>query len=60
MDCLAAWRDLPREIMSRIHLAVLPMLDGDANAALVNAIQHHASIVVRKSLAEGFGLTSRR
>ena len=57
MDCLAAWSDLPGEIMSRIHLAVLPMVDGDENAALVNAIQHHASIVVQKSLAEGFGLT---
>ena len=27
------------------------------NAAIVNALQRHATIVVQKSLAEGFGLT---
>ncbi len=56
IDCLAAWSELPSGVMSRVHVAVLPMVDGDENAALVNAIQHHASIVVQKSLAEGFGL----
>jgi len=29
----------------------------DENAAVVNAIQRHAAVVVQKSLAEGFGLT---
>jgi trehalose synthase len=57
MDCLSAWSDLPSEVMSRIHLAVLPMADFEENAALVNAIQRQAWIVVQKSLAEGFGLT---
>ena len=33
------------------------MDDPDENAAIVNAIQRHAAIVVQKSLAEGFGLT---
>ena len=33
------------------------MADPDENAAIVNAIQRHASVVVQKSLAEGFGLT---
>ena len=33
------------------------MADPDESAAIVNAIQRHASVVVQKSLAEGFGLT---
>lgn len=57
MDCLAAWGDMPSEVRSRIHLAILPMADVEENAALVNAIQRQAWIVVQKSLAEGFGLT---
>src|SRR6476619_1170249 len=48
---------LPRGGGSRVHLALLPMADPDENAAIVNAIQRHASVVVQKSLAEGFGLT---
>ena len=35
----------------------LPMDDVDENAHLVNALQRHASVVVQKSLVEGFGLT---
>lgn len=41
----------------RVHLASLPMEDGEENAAMVNALQRHAMVVVQKSLAEGFGLT---
>jgi len=33
------------------------MRDLDENAAIVNALQRQADIVVQKSLAEGFGLT---
>jgi trehalose synthase len=33
------------------------MSDRGQNAAMVNAIQRHASVVVQKSLAEGFGIT---
>jgi trehalose synthase len=51
------WRSLPREQREKIHLASLPMDDLDENAAIVNALQRHATIVVQKSLAEGFGLT---
>jgi len=40
-----------------VHLVTLPMDDGDENAAIVNALQRRADIVVQKSLAEGFGLT---
>jgi trehalose synthase len=52
-----AWRELPAETRRRIHLASLPMEDLDENAAMVNALQRRADIVVQKSLAEGFGLT---
>jgi len=41
----------------RVHLALLPMEDGQENAAIVNALQRRADVVVQKSLAEGFGLT---
>jgi trehalose synthase len=33
------------------------MADIGENAAIVNALQRHAVVVVQKSLAEGFGLT---
>ena len=33
------------------------MADPDENAAIINALQRHATVVVQKSLAEGFGLT---
>jgi trehalose synthase len=54
---LAAWRELPHAIRNRIHLAMLPIKDVGENAAIVNALQRHAAIVVQKSLHEGFGLT---
>ena len=38
-------------------LACLPMEDLDENGAIVNALQRQATIVVQKSLKEGFGLT---
>jgi trehalose synthase len=48
---------LPPELRSRVHLASLPMEDLEENAAMVNAIQRSAEVIVQKSLAEGFGLT---
>jgi trehalose synthase len=33
------------------------MADHDEAATIVNALQRHATVVVQKSLAEGFGLT---
>ncbi|MDP8929471.1 MAG: glycosyltransferase, partial [Actinomycetota bacterium] len=56
-ECLRAWERLPASVRDRIHLVCLPMDDLDENAAMVNAIQRHAAVVVQKSLAEGFGLT---
>ncbi len=56
-ECIAAWRRLPARRRRRIRLVSLPMRAVDANAAMVNAIQSHATVVVQKSLIEGFGLT---
>jgi trehalose synthase len=56
-DVVARWRALPHGVRNRIHLASLPTNDVQENAAIVNALQRHAHIVVQKSLQEGFGLT---
>jgi len=56
-DVVEAWRALPDGIRNRVHLASLPTDDVQENAAIVNALQRHATVVVQKSLREGFGLT---
>lgn len=56
-ECVDLWKALPDATRARTHLVALPMDDVDENAHLVNALQHHASVVVQKSLVEGFGLT---
>jgi trehalose synthase len=56
-ECIDRWRRLPHYARSRVHLACMPMADPDEQAAIVNALQRHATIVLQKSLAEGFGLT---
>jgi trehalose synthase len=48
---------LPEGIRFRVHLVTLPMDDVEENAAMVNAIQRRADVILQKSLAEGFGLT---
>lgn len=56
-DVVETWRALPDGIRDRIHLVSLPTDDVQENAAIVNALQRHATVVVQKSLREGFGLT---
>jgi trehalose synthase len=56
-ECLTQWHDLPAAARARILLVTLPLDDIDENAAMVNALQRHASVIAQKSLAEGFGLT---
>jgi trehalose synthase len=51
------YEGLPDDVRSRVHLACLPMDDLQENAAIVNALQRRADVVVQKSIAEGFGLT---
>jgi len=56
-ETVALWRGLPRSDRERVQLATIPMEDLAENALVVNALQRHATVVVQKSLAEGFGLT---
>jgi trehalose synthase len=56
-EVVEAWRALPHAVRNRVHLASLPTADVQENAVIVNALQHHATVVVQKSLQEGFGLT---
>ncbi len=56
-QCLLQWRDLSPAARTRILLVTLPLNDIDENAAMVNALQQHATVIAQKSLAEGFGLT---
>ena len=56
-ECVSAWEALPPGVRRQVSLVSLPMDDIDENAAMVNAIQRHATVIVQKSLAEGFGLT---
>jgi trehalose synthase len=51
------YEQLPVDVQPRVHLACLPMDDLEENAAMVNALQRRADVVVQKSIAEGFGLT---
>jgi trehalose synthase len=56
-QCVRQWQDLPPAARDRIMLATVPLDDIDENAAIINAMQRHATVIVQKSLAEGFGLT---
>ncbi|MFL6240986.1 MAG: glycosyltransferase [Actinomycetes bacterium] len=56
-ECKATFASLAADARRRINLVCLPMDDVEENAAMVNAVQRHATVVVQKSLAEGFGLT---
>ena len=56
-ELLARQQALDASIATRVRIAQLPMEDQDHNAAMVNALQRRADVVVQKSLAEGFGLT---
>jgi trehalose synthase len=50
------WERLPPRARRRVHLACLPLDSIDENAAMVNALQAQADVIVKKSLEEGFGL----
>jgi trehalose synthase len=56
-ECRSLWRSLPVAARKRSHLVAVPMGDADLNARIVNALQRWSTVVVQKSLAEGFGLT---
>ncbi|SDP40327.1 glycosyltransferase [Lentzea jiangxiensis] len=48
---------LPPDVRRRVHLCVLTLADQTTNALVINAIQRSSTIIVQKSLEEGFGLT---
>jgi trehalose synthase len=50
-------KSLDEDARRHVHLVCLPMDDAEENAVIVNALQRNASVVVQKSIAEGFGLT---
>ena len=56
-DLQREWLSLPDSLRRTVDLAMLPMQDDEENAAIVNALQRHAAVIVQKSLREGFGLT---
>lgn len=56
-ESVRAWEALPPAAKRSVHLAILPMIDTEENAAMVNALQRQTDVAVQKSLAEGFGLT---
>jgi trehalose synthase len=56
-EALALRETLGGDARQRVHLATLPMYDPEENAIIVNALQRYATIIVQKSVAEGFGLT---
>jgi trehalose synthase len=56
-ECTQLWNGLAPGARRKVHLACLSMADLEENAAIVNALQRRAEVVVQKSLAEGFGLT---
>ncbi len=56
-EILERWHALEREVRRRIALVTLPLVDVDENAAMVNAVQRASTVIVQKSLVEGFGFT---
>src|SRR5581483_2362934 len=56
-ECIDAWHSLDPSRRAHIRLVSLPMSDIEENAIMVNAVQRAATVVVQKSIAEGFGLT---
>ena len=56
-ECMRFWEDLPANRRRAIRLVTLPMDDLELNTLMVNTFQRRASVVVQKSLEEGFGLT---
>jgi trehalose synthase len=56
-ECITYWESLPKRVRGLVRIVQLPMDDVEANGLMVNALQRHATVVVQKSLQEGFGIT---
>ena len=55
-EVVEAWRGLPARGPQPGPSRLPAHADVQENAAIVNALQRHASVIVQKSLREGFGL----
>ena len=54
-ECLLQWRELSPAVRTRILLVTLPLNDIDENAAMVNALQQHATASPRRAWRKGSG-----
>ncbi len=52
-ECLRLWQSLPDAVRVRAMLISLPLDDVDENAAMVNALQRHATVVTQKKPRRG-------
>ena len=56
-DARARWHKLDAAMRERIHLVAVPTDDPEEAAAIINALQRRAAVVVQNSRGEGFGMT---
>ena len=56
-DTLRRWRNLDAGARARVHLVTVPAADPEEAAAVINALQRRAAVVVQNSRGEGFGMT---
>jgi trehalose synthase len=54
-ECLLQWQDLPPAARARILLVTLPLDDIDENAAMVNALQRHATVIAQRASPKASG-----
>jgi trehalose synthase len=54
-ECLLAWRGLSPAARAQILLVTLPLDDIDENAAMVNAVQRHATVIAQRAWPKGSG-----
>jgi trehalose synthase len=54
---LTRWRELEAGVRARVHLVSIQADDPEESAAVINALQRRATVVVQKSRGEGFGMT---
>lgn len=56
VDVLNRYGELPADVRARVHILVMSLTARTDNHTLVNALQRRATVVVQKSLEEGFGM----
>jgi trehalose synthase len=56
-EIVNAWHRIPKSVRKRIQIACLPMKDREESAAIVNALERHATVICNKSLRQSLGLS---